>query len=122
MKENIKEVLELSKNVDRVFYLVNAEGKQLKQAKAREVTIDLAVDLGLLLYATRLGPSVENPKTLLEELELLGIEKFEIVSIMIEKEKFVMLSHDDKEKFVEQLKNSELNSGAIAQNIASKLG
>ena len=106
-----------AKDVDRIFYFVSPEGLMLKKEKMEEIAAIFAKALELKLYGMRCGPDVQNPKTLLEELEGIDLERFEVLYFSKEDEESSVLSHDQKVQFVAELGVNSINTGLIAKRL-----
>ena len=74
----------------------------------------LAEYLEINTFATRSGPIVQNPETLFQELNEVGLYKAEIVLIIGSTKRTILLSHNKKKKFIEVLEYSDVNSGLVA--------
>jgi len=120
MENTIKSIKAMSEQLDRIFYFINPEGLQFKSRRSDEICSIMAKKIGIALYAERSGTEIDNPVTLSEELNAVGIEKFEIIYFSEETEEISMLSHKMKEQLLIDLaspKEGE-NSGMIAKKIA----
>jgi hypothetical protein len=106
----------ISSDLDSIFYFVSPENLMLKRGKMHELAQKFADALGISLYGCRCGPDVQDPKTLLEELNGISIEKFEIICFSREDGDTSLISHDQKVQFMHDLAMST-NTGLIAQKI-----
>ena len=115
-----KYIKEISENTDRIFYFVNSENLQLKKEAQDRVAAIFADELGLRLYGMRSGPEIQDPKTLLDELKELRIEKFDIICIKRPTRESILLSHKNKEQFVKYLEKEDVNTGIIAESLITE--
>lgn len=117
MDSIIREVVELSEKLDRIFYFVCPENVQLTDVFQDLVGEDLADSYGFRLYAKRSGPSVQDPQSLFKELSAIGIEKFDIVYVGRKDDRIIVLSHNQKVEFFNKLNKCTDNSGLIARSL-----
>ena len=119
-KNLISDIKTMSEQVNRIFYFVNPEGLQFKSKRQEEIASKMAEHLGITLYGERSGPEINNPATFLDELTVVGIEKFDIIYFSEETEEISLLSHKMKEQMLINLRTPKEgeNSGMIAKKIA----
>lgn len=117
MNNTVKDMVQYSERLDRIFYFVCPENVQLSDEFQDLVGEDLADNYGFKLYGKRSGPSVQDPNSLFEELSAVGIEKFDIVYVGRKDDKIIVLSHDQKVEFLDKMQGCNDNSGVIARSL-----
>jgi len=110
-------MIEIINNADRTFYFLNSENLQLKKEAQERIAREFAAALGLRLYGIRSGEEVQNPKSLLDEIKELSIEKFEIICIIRPTRASILLSHKNKVQFIKNLETEDVNTGIIAESL-----
>jgi hypothetical protein len=117
---NENAVTEMSKKVDTIFYFVSPENLELKSEAMQRIASKFAVDLDVQMYGTRCGQSVQDPKQLLNEIKMVGVDKVEIVCIDGSSKSSTVLSYKNKNEFIRMLENGIDNSGIIAKKIVDR--
>jgi len=116
-KSSNKEIKRISKNLDRIFYFVTPDNSSLKEDAMERIAYEFSKDLGLRTYGIRSGKDVQDPRTLLAEINEVGIEKFDIICMIKSMERSIILSHNNKEKFMKDLVTKDISTGLIAKSL-----
>lgn len=114
---NERKLVGVTKLVDTIIYIVDAENRYLKEDDAELIGDEFADFYGYDTYSTKYGPSVQNCSELYEELSQLSCDDYEVLLILEDKKPISIFSGRQKIEFTKQLEFSEENSGIVAKQI-----
>lgn len=114
--KNVEEVPQ-DFDIDIIYYFVNSENLGIKSEKLKEIANYFSNVLGFRSHEIRIGPEVQDPKSLYEELKDTYIDMFDIISVENKKE-ISLLSHAQKELFFNSLLTTKTqNTGILAKEV-----
>jgi hypothetical protein len=104
-----------------IFYIVNPENKQWTESYTTKVMSQMVKELEIHYpFHVRSGSEIQNARSLFEEIQRLkrrGCADGDFEVVFFDDEGIVVLSHDSRKAFVEQLEHATENSGIVAAAI-----
>ena len=95
-------------SVDVVFYMLYAENKFLGEKDEKKLGTDIANELCVRSFLTRSGLEIQDPKKLLEEIEVYDDDNlFCFIFIDLEDTSAIRLSNNEKLEVIDLMKNSD---------------